>query len=137
MLSRGDYHWQHEPWWYAVRKSGKGHWAGDWKQTTLWHIAARDQDAETVHGIQKPVEAMQRPMPNNSSPGQAVYDPFIGSGTTLIAAESAGRLCLGLELNPGYVDVAVERWQLFTGQTAILDGDGRPFVEVAPERKAA
>ena len=116
MLSRGDYHWQHEPCWYAVRKSGKGHWAGDRKQTTLWHIASRDQDAETVHGTQKPVEAMRRPMLNNSSPGQAVYDPFMGSGTTLIAAETTGRVCLGLELNPVYVDVAVERWQLFTGR---------------------
>ena len=135
VLSRGDYHWQHEPCWYAVRKSGKGHWAGDRKQTTLWHIASRDQDAETVHGTQKPVEAMRRPMLNNSSPGQAIYDPFMGSGTTLIAAETCGRIGLGLELNPIYVDVAVERWQLFTGQTAILEGDGRPFAEIVAERR--
>jgi ParB-like chromosome segregation protein Spo0J len=137
VLSRGDYHWQHEPCWYAVRKSGKGHWAGDRKQTTLWHIASKDQDAETVHGTQKPVEAMRRPMLNNSSPGQAIYEPFMGSGTTLIAAETTGRVCLGLELNPVYVDVAVERWQQFTGGTACLEGDGRPFVEVLAERKAA
>ena len=50
VLSRGDCHWQHEPCWYVVRKKGKGHWAGDRKQTTLWHISSRDQDAETVHG---------------------------------------------------------------------------------------
>ena len=55
-----------------------------------------------------------------SSPGQAVYDPFIGSGTTLIAAETTGRICLGIELNPAYVDVAIERWQRFTGQHAIF-----------------
>ena len=73
VLSRGDYHWQHEPAWYAVRKSGKGHWAGDRKQTTLWQIANKDQDEKTVHGTQKPVECMRRPILNNSSPGQAVY----------------------------------------------------------------
>ena len=91
MLSRGDYHWQHEPCWYAVREKGKGHWTGDRKQTTLWQIPSRDQDAETVHGTQKPVECMRRPIENNSSPGQAVYEPFCGSGTTIIAAEMTGR----------------------------------------------
>jgi len=92
VLSRGDYHWQHEPCWYAVKKTGKGHWAGDRKQTTLWQIANNDQDADTVHGTQKPVECMRRPMLNNSSPGQAIYEPFMGSGTTLIAAETTGRV---------------------------------------------
>ena len=137
ILSRGDYHWQHEPCWYAVRKKGKGHWAGDRKQTTLWHIANKDQDAETVHGTQKPVECMRRPILNNSSPGQAVYEPFMGSGTTLIAAETTGRSCYGIELNPAYIDVIVERWQNLTGQTAVLDGDGRSFAELQAERKAA
>jgi len=105
VLSRGDYHWMHEPMFYAVKKTGKGHWAGDRKQTTLWQIANKDQDAETVHGTQKPVECMRRPILNNSSPGQAIYEPFMGSGTTLIAAETTGRVCLGIELNPAYVDV--------------------------------
>jgi len=131
VLSRGDYHWQHEPCWYAVRKTGKRHWAGDRKQTTLWHISGRDQDAETVHGTQKPVECMRRPILNNSSPGQAVYEPFMGSGTTLIAAETTGRVCLGIELNPAYVDVAVSRWQQFTGRQAVLDGTGQTFAELA------
>ena len=134
ILSRGDYHWQHEPCWYAVRKGGKGHWAGDRKQTTLWHIANKDQDAQTVHGTQKPVECMRRPILNNSSPGQAVYEPFMGSGTTLIAAETTGRVCLGIELNPAYVDVGVARWQNLTGKEAILEGDGRTFIEVMSER---
>ena len=137
VLSRGDYHYQHEPCWYAVKKTGKGHWAGDRKQTTLWQIANKDQDAETVHGTQKPVECMRRPILNNSSPGQAVYEPFMGSGTTLIAAETTGRACHGIELNPAYVDVAVERWQQLTGETATLEGDGRSFDEIADEREAA
>ena len=131
VLSRGDYHWQHEPCWYAVKKTGKGHWAGDRKQTTLWHIANKDQDADTVHGTQKPVECMRRPILNNSSPGQIVYEPFMGSGTTLIAAESTGRVCFGIELNPAYVDVAVQRWQQFTGQNAVLDGTDQTFADLA------
>ena len=137
VLSRGDYHWQHEPCWYAVKKTGKGHWAGDRKQTTLWQISGKDQDAETVHGTQKPVECMRRPILNNSSPGQAVFDPFMGSGTTLIAAETTGRVCLGIELNPAYVDVAVERWQQFTGQQAELEGDACCFAEIRDRRDAA
>ena len=134
VLSRGDYHWQHEPCWYAVKKAGKGHWAGDRKQTTLWQISSRDQDADTVHGTQKPVECMRRPILNNSSPGQAVYEPFMGSGTTLIAAETTGRVCLGIELNPAYVDVAVERWQRFTGKVAVLDGSGESFEALKARR---
>ena len=137
MLSRGDYHWQHEPCWYAVKKTGKGHWVGDRKQTTLWQIANKDQDAETVHGTQKPVECMRRPILNSSSPGQAIYEPFMGSGTTLIAAETTARVCFGIELNPAYVDVAVERWQQFTGEAAVLDGDGRSFDEIKSARVAA
>jgi DNA modification methylase len=135
VIGRGDYHWMHEPCWYAVRK--KGHWTGDRKQTTLWAISSRGQDAETEHGTQKPVECMRRPMLNNSSPGQAVYEPFLGSGTTLIAAETTGRACLGIELDPIYVDVAVRRWQAFTGEAPTLLGDGRPFHEIAQERIAA
>ena len=131
VLSRGDYHWQHEPCWYAVKKTGKGHWAGDRKQTTLWQISNKDQDAETVHGTQKPVECMRRPILNNSSPGQAIYEPFMGSGTTLIAAETTGRVCLGIELNPAYVDVAVQRWQQFTGQDAVLNGTDQTFTDLA------
>ncbi|MBL4766536.1 MAG: site-specific DNA-methyltransferase [Rhodobacteraceae bacterium] len=134
VLSRGDYHWQHEPCLYAVKKTGKGHWAGDRKQTTLWHISNRDQDAETVHGTQKPVECMRRPILNNSSPGQAIYEPFMGSGTTLIAAETTGRVCHGIELNPVYVDVAVQRWQQFTGQAATLDGTDQTFADLKSER---
>jgi DNA modification methylase len=69
VIGRGDYHWQHEPCWYAVRK--KGHWTGDRKQTTLWTIPSGGQDTDTVHGTQKPVECMRRPMLNNSEAGQS------------------------------------------------------------------
>ena len=122
-LSRGHYHWQHEPCWYAVR-NGPANWTGDRKQSTLWQIPAREGQG-FEHGTQKPVECMKRPIENNSSPGQAIYEPFCGSGTTIIAAEITGRSCHAIELMPQYVDVAVERWQAFTGETAKLEGDGR------------
>jgi DNA modification methylase len=133
VIGRGDYHWQHEPCWYAVRK--KGNWTGDRKQTTLWSISSRDQDAETTHGTQKPVECMRRPLRNNSNPGETIYDPFLGSGTTLIAAETTGRICFGIELDPLYVDVAIRRWQAFTGKEATLLGDGLIFEAVAAGRR--
>ena len=78
---------------------------------------------------------MQRPIEKNSSPGQAVYEPFSGSGTTIIAAEITGRSCHAIELLPQYVDVAVERWQAFTGDTARLEGDGKTFAAVQAERR--
>lgn len=131
-LSRGHYHWQHEPCWYAVR-NGPANWNGDRRQSTLWQIAARD-GAGSEHGTQKPVECMKRPIENNSSPGQAVYEPFSGSGTTIIAAEITGRSCCAIELLPQYVDVAVKRWQAFTGKAATLAGNGRSFEVIAAER---
>ncbi len=137
-MGRGDSHWKHEPCWYAVK--GTGNWQGDRKQTTVWdiaspiHIMSGSKEVKTEHPTQKPVECMRRPIENNSSPGQAIYEPFTGSGTTIVAAEQTGRSCLCLEISPAYVDVSVKRWQDFTGQTATLDGDGRTFDQIAAER---
>jgi DNA modification methylase len=77
---------------------------------------------------------MRRPIENNSSPGQAVYEPFSGSGTTIIAAEMTGRSCHAIELNPAYVDVAIKRWQEFTGETAVLEGTGQSFADAKAAR---
>jgi DNA modification methylase len=147
VIGRGHYHGQHEPCWYAVRKGATGHWVGDRKQSTIWQIAnalfqgkpAQDEadKYKTGHGTQKPVECMRRPIENNSSPGQAIYEPFSGSGTTIVAAEQTGRSCLCLEISPAYVDVAVKRWQEFTGDSATLDNDGRTFDEIAAARAGA
>ena len=132
VLGRGDYHWQHEPCLYAVRKNGTGHWQGARDQATVWAIGnGGDEDEATVHGTQKPVECMRRPILNNSAEGDGVYEPFAGSGTTVIAAETTGRMCFAMELNPAYVDVVIGRWQKLTGQAAVLDGDGRCFEEIA------
>jgi len=114
-LSRGDYHWQHEPCWYAVREGGKGHRTDDRTQTTLWSIPARD-DGGHGHGTQKPVECMERPVRNHLA--DLVYEPFAGSGTTVIACERTGRTCMAMELDPGYCDVVVRRWEDFTGRKA-------------------
>ena len=117
VIGRGHYHYQHEPCWYCVRKGKTGHWSGDRKQTTLWKINKPNRK-DTGHGTQKPVECMQRPIENNSSIGQALIDPFLGSGTTIIACEKTGRQGFGIELNPLYVDVIIERWENFTGKKA-------------------
>jgi DNA modification methylase len=137
-IGRGDYHVMHEPCYYLVRDGKKGCWASDRKQTTLWKID-KPQKSETGHSTQKPIECMKRPIENNSSPGQAVYEPFSGSGTTIIAAEMTGRMCHAIELSPQYVDVAVKRWQAFTGKTATLEETGQTFTEVEQcrTRKAA
>lgn len=118
IISRGHYHWRHESCWYAVRKGRTGRWAGDRKQTTVWLMPHRR--SETGHSTQKPIDAMRRPILNNSQPGDAVYDPFVGSGTTIVAAETTGRVAHAIELNPSYVDVAVRRWEALTGRTAEL-----------------
>ena len=95
VIGRGDYHYQHELCWYAVRKNKKGHYCGGRKQTTVWNID-KPMKSETGHSTQKPVECMKRPIENNSSPGQAVYEPFSGSGTTIIAGEIPGRSILAI-----------------------------------------
>jgi DNA modification methylase len=133
VISRGHYHPQHECCWYAVRKGKTGHWAGDRKQTTLWEIP-KPQKSETGHSTQKPVECMKRPIENNSKPGDAVYETFSGSGTTIIAGEMTARSVYAIELSPAYVDVAVLRWQNFTGSTATLEATGETFAETREDR---
>lgn len=123
------------PLWYAVRSGGTGHWQGDKKQTTVWDIE-RPRKSETGHSTQKPIECMKRPIENNSRPGDLVYEPFSGSGTTIIACEMTGRKCRAIELSPAYVDVAVRRWQTLTGKDAVLAATGRTFADVAADRAA-
>ncbi len=146
-LSRAAYHFKHEPCWYAVRKGANANWSGGRKQTTLWTLGADlseianeveeghdKDDAATVHGTQKPVELMRRPMMNHTQAGEVVYDPFLGSGSTIIAAASCSRVAIGCELDPRYVDVIIRRWEAWTKKTATLEEDGRSFTEVAAAR---
>ncbi len=130
-LSRGDYHWGHEPAWYAVR--GKGQWRGDRRQTTVWDVpnlnpiggARASENAVTGHGTQKPVRLFEIPLLNHTVAGDAVYDPFCGSGTTIITAEKHARACYAMEIDPKYVQAAVTRWEAFAGQKAVRHRIGR------------
>jgi len=139
-LSRGDYHWQHEPCWYAVRKGEKHNWQGARDQATTWDIMNNNSfgnanpEKTWGHGTQKPIECMARPILNNSKPNEYVYDPFGGSGTTLIACEKHGRKCLMMEISPIYVEVIIKRWQDFTGNKAILESNGMTFEDMANGR---
>ena len=122
-IGRGHYHVKHEPCWYAVRKGKTADWIGGRKQTTVWEID-KPQKSETGHSTQKPVEGMERPMRNHKGD---VYDPFLGSGTTLIAAERTRRKCYAIEIEPKYCDVSIRRWQLYTGKKAVLESTGEAF----------
>jgi site-specific DNA-methyltransferase (adenine-specific) len=130
-LSRGDYHGQHEPLWYAVKKGKQHNWQGKRDQSTIWEINNNNVfggsgEEQTGHGTQKPIECMLRPIMNNSKVGESVYDPFGGSGTTLIAAQRSKRNCYMMELSPAYVDVIVKRWEKETGEKAVLEGNRSP-----------
>jgi DNA modification methylase len=119
VLGRGDYHWKHESCWYMVKEGHKHNWQGKRDQTTIWDINNLNSNKEgseedkTAHSTQKPIECMARPIRNNTEKGEGVYDPFLGSGTTLIAAEKLGRICYGIELSPAYCDIIIDRWKNF------------------------
>lgn len=105
VIGRGNYHWQHEPCWYAVKSGAKAQWIGDRSQSTIWNID-KPAKSETGHSTQKPIECMARPIRNHEGD---VYDPFIGSGSTMIAAHQLGRVCYGIEINPKYCQVIINR----------------------------
>lgn len=126
VFGRGDYHHQHEPLWYAVKKGKKHNWQGKRDQSTVWAIENNNpfgnssKEETWGHGTQKPLECMLRPILNNSAQGESVYDPFGGSGTTLIACERSKRNCYMMELSPAYVDVIIKRWEKETNKKAVL-----------------
>ena len=109
-----DYKQRHEPCLYSVRKGCASRFIGPSNEPTVWDIP--QANINELHPTQKPVECMERPIRNHDAP--SVYDPFLGSGTTMIACEHLGRRCYGMEIEPRYVDVAVKRWEGFTGKEA-------------------
>jgi site-specific DNA-methyltransferase (adenine-specific) len=115
VLGHGDYHYRHEPMLYGWRDGGRHLFRGDRTEDSVWEIP-RPARSE-LHPTMKPVELVERAIRNSSMPGERVLDMFAGSGTTLIAAERAERICLAMELDPRYAQVAIERWRSFTGQT--------------------
>jgi DNA modification methylase len=139
VLTRTLYWFGHEPAWFVRKKNAP--WYGKaGENSTIWEVASPkfimggSDETKCDHPTQKPLELMRRPLLNHTKRGEVVYDPFLGSGTTLMAAELTERICYGIELDPKYVDVIITRWQDFTGQQATLEADGRTFEQVKAER---
>ena len=137
IFGRGDYHWKHELCFYGWVRGSRPPFYGERNQDTVW---ALDEGGGAIrkdqgHPTQKPVELFLRPIRNHTRDGEIAYDPFVGSGSQIIAAEMTGCACYALEIAPQYVDVSVLRWQQFTGREATLDGDGRTFEEVKIDRE--
>jgi DNA modification methylase len=128
-----------------VRKKNAPWYGKAGENSTVWDspspkfIMGGSEEEKFDHPTQKPVGLMRKPILNHTKPEELIYDPFLGSGTTLAAAEVTGRVCYGLELDAKYVDVAVARWQALTGKEATLENNGRTFDAVARDgvRKAA
>jgi DNA modification methylase len=131
-LGRSDYQRQYEPILYGWRDGATHHWCGDRNQGDIWFFDKPTRN--DIHPTMKPVGLIMRAIRNSSQKGDIVLDCFLGSGTTLIAAERTGRICYGLELDPHYVDAAVIRWQRRTGRKAILAGTKHTFDEILSER---
>jgi DNA modification methylase len=122
VLGHADYHYAHEPIAYARKAArtrrgrGTGGWYGGNARTTVFEVARPKASPE--HPTAKPVELLAQLIANSSIPGDAVLDPFLGSGATLIACEELHRRSFSIEIDPSYVDVAVRRWERFTGRKA-------------------
>ncbi|MEP7354322.1 MAG: DNA methyltransferase, partial [Acidobacteriota bacterium] len=132
VLTRTHYWFQHEPCWYVRKKNAP--WFGKPGQnSTIWDspspkfIMGGSGEEKYDHPTQKPVDLMRKPLLNHIKRGELVYEPFLGSGTTLAAAELTERVCYGIELDPKYMDVVVQRWHTLSGKQATLEGDGRTF----------
>ena len=117
VLGRSPYQWQHEPCLYGWKKKGKHQWFSDRKQTTIWEYDRPKSSKD--HPTMKPIQLMAYPIQNSSMRGTIVLDPFLGSGSTLIAADQTGRICYGIELDEKFVDVIVKRYIEVTGDTEV------------------
>jgi DNA modification methylase len=125
VIGRSDYQWMHEPCYYGWIKGSRPPFLGARNQTTVWDVS-RDAGNKPEHPTQKPVELFARAIANHATPGEAVFDSFLGSGTTLIAAEQLGRVCYGMEISEKYCTVVLMRWEALTGKQAILCEDIPP-----------
>lgn len=138
VLGRSPYQWQHEPVLYGWKQKGKHQWFSDRKQTTIWEYDRPKSSKE--HPTMKPVQLMAYPIQNSSMRGTLILDPFLGSGSTLIAADQTGRVCYGIELDEKFVDVIVKRYMEATEKTDVkLIREGRTlfFEEAVNEMEEA
>ena len=130
VLGRSPYQWRHEPVLYGWRQKGKHQWFSDRKQTTIWEYDR--PKSSKAHPTMKPIPLMAYPIQNSSMRGTIVLDPFLGSGSTLMAADQTGRVCYGIELDEKFVDVIVKRYIESTGNdnvTVLRDGQTLTFAE--------
>jgi DNA modification methylase len=118
VLGRSNYHYRHEHLWYGWRQGAVSSFCGGRAQDSVWEIER--PCASECHPTMKPVALIAKAIENSSKRKQRVLDTFLGSGTTLIAAEKLDRACYGMEIEPRYVDVAVKRWEEYTGKKAQL-----------------
>ena len=132
-LGRADYQRQYEPILYGWKDGSQHYWCGARDQGDVWFVdKPRVND---LHPTMKPVELVERAITNSSKGRDIVLDLFGGSGTTLVAAERTGRSARLMELDPKYVDVIVRRWQDYTGNKAVLDGEDCTFDDLETARK--
>ena len=131
-LGRSDYQRQYEPILYGWAEGTPHYWCGARDEGDVW--AVDKPSVNDLHPTMKPVALVERAVRNSSKSKGVVLDPFGGSGSTLLACETTGRRARIIELDPRYADVIVKRWQDFTGQSAVLEADGREFEQIASER---
>lgn len=117
ILGRADYHWKHEIIWYGY-ESNPHCWNGGRSLDSVWEIK-RDNAIDYNHPTQKPVALSLNAIKNSSNEGDLILDPFLGSGSSLIACEQTGRICYGMEIEPRYIDVIIQRWENYTGKKAV------------------
>lgn len=117
VMGRSDYHYQHEPIFYGWKPGAKHNWFGSRSESTIWNVPRPKRSVE--HPTMKPIALMEKALLNSSQSGDVVFEPFNGSGSTLIACENLGRICYGIEIDPRFVDVTIKRWEEKTGKKAL------------------
>jgi len=133
VLGHSDFHYRHEALFYGWKPGAAHREPPDRKGDSVWECPRPRSSPD--HPTMKPLALVQRALEASSATGELVLDPFMGSGTTVLAAESCGRVAAGLELDPRYSDVVVRRWEEATGRQATLDGSGASFADVARDRR--
>lgn len=134
VLGQSDYHWMHENCWYAFFKGKKHRWLGQRDKTSVWQVK-KVSNADYLHPMQKPVELYEHPIRHHTHPGEVVAEPFSGSGTQLIAAQTLGRACYAMEIDEKFCDVALQRFLDLTGISPVR-ADGKSFQQLVAAKPA-